>query len=411
MSPYPFLPALAVGAMLATTAGAEPMTYGQALDRARSAPSLQARSLEVAAARAASRAAGALPDPRLTFGVDNFPVSGPVSGRFNADEMTMARVGVVQDMPSSAQRRADRAKAGAETSVAQAASAIEARRVKLSAALAWTDLYYAERQLAGLDEVLKALDPLLGSQSSAVASGSSRPAQAIGAVRVRGDLDDQRSELVAAVGRARAELARWTGDPNPLAAGSPPILDIEPGALRAGLDEHPILAAYRASAARATAEIDLARAAKRPDWSWEASYGRRDPMFGDMISAGVSVRLPLFASSRQEPLIIARRADAARVSAEREDARRELAAQLEADLADHLMHHEQWVRSRDVLLPNAQRQADLETASYGAGRADLAEVLDAFSAVADTKLQALEREAAVARDAVRIVLTYGSDDQ
>lgn len=411
MSPYPFLPALVVGAMLATAARAEPMTYGQALDRARSAPSLQARSLEIDAARAAGQAAGALPDPRLTFGVDNFPISGPVAGRFNADEMTMVRVGVVQDMPNSAQRRADRAKAGAETSVAEAASAIEARRVKLSAALAWTDLYYAERRLAGLDGVLKALDPLLGSQSSAVASGSSRPAQAIGAVRVRADLDDQRSELVAAVGRARAELARWTGDPNPLVAGSPPILDIEPGALRAALDDHPILAAYRATAARATAEVDLARAAKRPDWSWEASYGRRDPMFGDMVSAGVSVRLPIFASSRQEPLIIARRADAARISAEREDARRGLAAQLEADLADHLMHHEQWMRSRDVLLPTAQGQADLETASYGAGRAGLTDVLDAFSTVADAKLQTLEREAAVARDAVRIVLTYGSDDQ
>ena len=130
-------------------------------------------------------------------------------------------------------------------------------------------------------------------------------------------------------------------------------------------------------------------------------------MFGDMVSAGVTVRLPLFPGRRQDPLIAARTADAARVGADRETARRQLAAALEADLADHVMHHEQWMRAQTVVLPAARQQADLETASYGAGRAGLAEVLQAFTDLADARLTLLEREAAVARDAVRISLTYG----
>jgi outer membrane protein TolC len=128
-----------------------------------------------------------------------------------------------------------------------------------------------------------------------------------------------------------------------------------------------------------------------------------------MVSAGVTVSLPLFASSRQAPLLAARRADASRVHAEREDVRRGLAAQLDSDLADHEMHHDQWMRTTGTVVPAARRRANLETASYAAGSAGLADVLDAISALASAKLTALEREATVVRDGARIVLTYGSD--
>ena len=132
-------------------------------------------------------------------------------------------------------------------------------------------------------------------------------------------------------------------------------------------------------------------------------------MFGDMVSVGVRVSLPLFASQRQEPVIRARALDANRVAVEREAARRAMLAALEGDLAEHTMHREQWLRARDQLLPVARAQADLETAGYGAGTAGLGDVLEAFSALADAQLDALEREARFARDVIRINLTYGSD--
>jgi outer membrane protein, heavy metal efflux system len=406
MSPYRWMPAVLAGATIATAAQAGPLTYGQALDRAvETAPALQARTLEVDAARAASHAAGALPDPRLTFGLENLPVSGGV------DEMTMTTLGVMQDMPSRAQRRAERERAGAEIGVAEAGLMVERRRVKLATALAWADVYYAERRVLALDSLLTTLEPLWTAQPSALTSGAIRPAQAIAPVKMRAQLQDQREELVAAAGRARAELARWTGDPSPTTTGAPPGLEVDAAKLKAILELHPSIRAYASAAELAQAEVDLARAATRPDWSWEVSYGRRDPMFGDMVSVGGSVRLPLFKSSRQEPVIAARRADAARVGAEREDARRALMAQLDADLADHAMHHAQWHRALAVIQPAAQQQADLETASYAAGRVGLTEVIEAFVQLAEAKLMTLEREAAVSRDSIRIVLAYGNDDQ
>lgn len=409
MSPYRWMPALAAGFALASPAQAGPLTYAAALQRAvTSAPSLEATRLQADAARQAARAAGALPDPKLNFAVEGFPVSGPHAGRPDLDDFSDVKLGVMQDVPNAARRRAETTGAKAAVLQADAGQVAEARKVKVATAVAWIDLAYAERRLVALDQVLASLAPLWKAQPSAVAAGRERPGQALAPVQMQAALEDQRSELAASVTRARAVLARWTAEPAPSVAGDVPHYLIDESALRAALADNPSLLVSGAAVRRAEAEVDAARAAKRPDWSWEVAYQRRDPMFGDMVMAGVTVSLPIFARSRQDPLIAARRAEAAKAAAQREDTRRDLAAQLDGDLADHVMHHDQWQRTLTVVLPAAQQRADLETASYGAGSANLADVLDAMTALAEAKLTALEREAMVMRDGARIMLTYGS---
>lgn len=399
-------------ALVAGAVHAEPMTYDQALARAHdNAPSLRAKGLRVDAARSDSIAAGALPDPKLAFGLDNFPISGPPAGRLGADEMTMGRVGIIQDLPSGAKRRARTDSASATVAQAEAGVLLEDRAVRLNTALAWIDLYYAQRRLAVLDDIVRKLLPLRDTTASRVISGSSRPGQTVEIDQLLAALADRRSELLAQMGKARAELVRWTGDPEAEVAGDPPDFEVDDAVLRAGLGRHPVLLAIDADAQRADADLGLARADKRPDWSVDLSYQRRDPAYGDMVSVGATVSLPLFSRNRQDPVIAARAADASRVRLERDAAARQLLAALEADLADHRMHHDRMMRAHETLVPLAQKRADLETASYAAGTATLGDVLAAFMGLAEARLDALDREADVARDAVRITLTYGVDDQ
>ena len=401
---------LTATALIANVALAEPMTYDQALARAHdNAPSLRAKGLRVDAARSDSIAAGALPDPRLAFGLDNFPISGPPAGRLGADEMTGARVGLVQEIPSGAKRQARRDSASASVAQAQAGVLLEDRVVRLGAALAWIDLYYAERRLAVLDDIVRKLLPLRDTAASRVTSGSSRPGQTVEIDQLLATLADRRSDLLAQVAKARAELVRWTGDPAAEVAGDPPEFEVDEAALRAGLGRHPVLLALDADAQQADANLGLARADKRPDWSFDLSYQHRDPGFGDMVSVGGTVSLPLFSRNRQDPIIAARAADAGRVRLEKDAAARQLLAALESDLADHRMHHDRMMRAHETLVPLAQKRADLETASYAAGTATLGDVLAAFMGLAEARLDALDREAEVARDAVRINLTYGAD--
>lgn len=410
MSPYRWLAAFPLAVTLAGPAAAGPLTFAGALERAQAtAPSLQASALKVDAARAASRAAGRLPDPKLSAGIQDYPVSGPNAGSFTRDDFTQTKVGIMQEVPNGARRRADVAGATAEIGVAEAMTAEERRNVRVATALAWIDLAYAERRLATLDQLTAGLKDLWSAQPAAVASGSARPASGLEPARLRAVFEDKRSELVAAVAKARAELTRWTGEPVPTATGDPPHFDIDAAALRAALDRHPSLLTAEAGQRKAESDVAAARAATRPDWAFDVSYGRRDPRFGDLLSAGVTVSLPLFQGSRQEPVIAARLADRNRAQVEREGRRRALVAALETDLADHVMHHDQWQRAVTVLVPTAEQRAHLEVTSYGAGRAGFDDVRMALTDLADARLGALEREAMTARDGARILLTYGAD--
>ena len=387
---------------------AEPLTFDAAVERAtRDAPSVRAGAAGVEAKRSASVAAGRLPDPTLNVGVDNFPISGPPALSFTRDSMTMARIGVEQAFPNPAKRRAQEARAQADIGIAQGDLAVEAQKVRVETALAWIDLYYAKRRLAQLQRLDESLGDLQATVSARLASGSARPSQALEPEQLRAAVNDRRSELAADVVKAQARLARFTGDPRVDVAGNPPAPSVDQTRLVAGLPSLPRLQALDAGIRGAEADTALARADKRPDWRVNGSYGRRDPAYGDMISIGVSIDLPLFARRRQDPKVAARASEEAQARLMREATERELIANLDGDLADHEMHTRRLENARKVLVPLAMRRAQLDMASYAAGKLDLGSALLSSLALAEAEVDAFAREADVARDAVRINFTYG----
>ena len=402
---------LAVVAMLAwvSPAKAEPLTFDGALARARAkAPSIEAERLGIDASRAARRGTGGLPDPKLFVGVDSFPISGPLAFKPSRDDFTWVRVGISQDIPNLSKRQAQRTRANAEIAVAEAEWVREGRTVEIETAVAWITLAYAQKRLAAVDAARAGLNGLVHLTPSAVASGNARPAQTLAGKQALAQLDDRRDELAAAVERARADLRRWTGDETPNVAGPVPDFVVDGGALRAAIDANPLLAPASARIARAGIDVRLAEAERRPDFGVEAYYQHRDPRFGDYVSAGVTIGLPFFTRGRQTAVIAGRQAEVMKVNAERDAARRALATSLEAGLADHTMHHDQWIRSRRTLEPLARDRVDLETASYGAGRASLVDVVDARIALVEAMLLTLDREALVEIDGARLTLTYRS---
>jgi len=387
---------------------AQQLTFDAALQRAASeAPSLQAGVAGVDAMRSDSVAAGRLPDPTLSVGVDNFPVSGPPAFTFNGESMTMARVGLEQAFPNPAKRRAQRTRAQASIGVAEADLAVEAQNVRLETALAWIDLYYAKRRLAQLQSLDAGLNDLQATVSARLASGSARPSAALEPDQLRAAVNDRRSELAAEVAKAQARLARYTGDPQADVSGDPPMLEVDRAQLVAGLASLPSLRALDAGVGVADADTELARADKRPDWRVSTSYGRRDPAYGDMVSLGVSIDLPLFGKRRQDPRIAARASEAERARLLRTAGEQQIIAALDGDLADHVMHHQLLTNARTTLVPLAKRRAELDMASYAAGKLDLGSALLSTLAFAEAEVDALAREAEVARDAIRINFTYG----
>ena len=387
---------------------AEPLTFDAAVARAaREAPSIRAGEAGVEAKRVAATAAGQLPDPTLSVSIDDFPVSGPPAFSLSRDSMTVERIGIEQAFPNRTKRRAQRIRALADTGVALGELALEAQTVRLETALAWIDLYFAKRRLAQLDRLTVSLNDLQATVAARLASGSARPSQVLEPAQLRAAVTDRRSELAAEAARSRARLVRFTGDPQADVAGSPPVLSMKGVDLVAGLASHPRLQGLDARVRSAEAETGLARADKRPDFRVSASFGRRDPAYGDLVSLGVSIDLPLFARHRQDPKIAARAAEESQARLLLIAAERELSAGLEGDLADHEMHMQRLANARNVLVPLAKHRAELDMASYAAGKVDLGSALLSSLALAEAEVDALAREAEVARDAVQIVYTYG----
>ena len=406
------LSALLLAGSIASPARADPLTFADALSRARAnAPSLRATALGADASRAARTAAGGLPDPKLSLGIDSFPISGPLAFQPSRDNFTWVRVGISQDIPNPAKRRAQRTRADADIAVAEAVTVLEARNVEVETAIAWITLAYAQKRLAAVEAVRAKLHRLVRTTPSAVAAGNTRAAQTLAGRQSLAELDDRTDGLIGDVGRARAELTRWTGDTAPQIAGPMPDFAVDEATLRASVDTNPLLGPPQARIAQAAADVRLAEADRKSDFGVEATYQHRDPRFGDYVSAGVSVSLPFFTRRRQGAAIAVRQAEAGKAGAEREAARLELAANLEAGLADHTMHQYQWMRSRRTIEPLARERVDLETASYGAGRATLVDVVDAHIALAEAALTTLDREALVEIDGARLTLTYRSAAQ
>lgn len=398
-------PTLMLGA---TPIAAQSVTYEEVLDWAReSQPVIEARLAMIEAREQAARAAGELPDPRFTAGMLNLPVNGPEAFDPTGQMMTMFQFGAEQEIPNLAERRARKGIATAEVGQASAELARSDQLLRLAAGESWVALAYSQRRLDAATTSLDELQRLVPVATSAVASGSARPAQSLEIRRALLQLEDARTTIAAERDVAKVQLARFQVVDSPVATGALPTPDVEPERLRTALANNPQLLLAAAQVGRNQAAADLARSDRKPDFGIGLRYGVRDREYGDLFSVMGSITLPIFAGKRQEPRIRAAEAELAAARAERADLVRRLEAEFEADLAAWRSAHEQWQRARDELLPLARNRAELETASYAAGRAELTDVIEAQTALALLELDILAREYAAVAAATRLQLTYG----
>ncbi|RPF71725.1 MULTISPECIES: TolC family protein [Sphingomonadales] len=400
--------ALPVLLALAPASNAQSVGYEEALRAATSdQPQVRTSELRLDARREIADAADELPDPRLRASIQNLPVSGPAAFELNRQLPTQIQVGIEQEIPNLAKRRARFGMAEADIDLAAAQLRQTSYRVRVGAGMAWISLAYAQRALTVADDALAEIERLVPLARSSVAAGSARPAESLEVRRAVLEVEDMRTRIEADRETAQAMLSRYTALPNATATGTIPSADLDPEGLRAMLQSNPELVVALAQVRQAEARSDLARSERRPDFGVNVSYGRRDPDFGDVVSVMGSITLPIFADRRQNPRVAAADAEAAAAQSARADRLRELEAQFETDLAAWRSAYRQWQRATDELLPLAESRVDLERASFAAGRADLLDIIDAIKTLAMLRVEILQREEASVEAAANLRLTYG----
>ena len=398
---------------VAGAAQSEPLTLESALALARrQAPDVALQAASVDAAEAAATAAGRLPDPKLTLGIDNLPVDGVDRWSLTRDSMTMQKVGLMQDVPNGGKRRAEADIARAVVARARAEQRVRLLEIQRDTALAWLARYYVERRGTLLDGLQRENELLQSAVEAQLAGGRALPADALLPRQEAAEIADRRDELAGAITRSKAVLRRWIGAAadEPL-AGDPPALPIDADHLRAHVHEHPELAVFVPMTQLAQAEVHAAEAMKRPDWGVELAYGRRGAAFGDMVSLQFTVGLPLFARTRQEPAIESRRQALNRVEAERDAMLRDHTTDLEADLVEYDTVSRQLARMQELRLPLARQKVDYQFASYRGGKGDLGAVLGARRELIELELRELELQGQRAAVAARLHFIYGEGAQ
>ena len=382
-------------ALALPSAQAEGLSYDEARNLAvERSPMLAARRAAVDGAHVASAAAAELPDPKLTAGVDNFPIGGPMRYTISAEPMTQRSIGWMQEVPNAAKRAARREGAVAKAERERQMLAGERLAVRREVAQAWLVRWYAEQRLAAFAKLQDESRLLIATLPDRVAAGRAMPAELTMARQDALMLADRLDELARERAQAQATLQRWLGDAAALPLqGEPPVLAPDAAALRTAIERQPELQVFDPMRRMSEAELHEAEAMRKGDWAWQVMYSRRNPAYGDMVSFQLTFELPLWGEKRQEPQVAARRHELQRLEGEREDLLRRRREEIDLQLAelDELDHKLQ--RLREAALPLAEQRVNLALAAYEGARGDLAAVLTARRERAELTLRGIELQA------------------
>lgn len=387
---------LAAALLPATWAVAAPLSLDQAIELAvqRSQMARSARAGAMSAAEMA-RAAGQQPDPMLNVGIDNLPATGGSRFSTNAEDMTMKRIGIAREWVSAEKRAAREAAAQAMAGRESAMEQVAAAEARMQTAVAYVEAYYAGQglTLTALNEKHAREELEAGKGRLATVSGNS--AEVLGLSSALGAAEDESADVRQQQSASAVTLQRWTG----LAADelSAPRLAVVP-TQDVFVAFHPLVIARQRDIDVARQEVEVARLNRRPNWSYEVSYGQRQGR-PDLVSFGVSIPLTVAPAERQDRETAARQALVDKAEAELEEARRTAAGEYATLSSDARRLQERIERFQAGVLTPLQQRTVATLAAYRSNQASLVMLFEARHAEveAQRKLLGLQRDLARTR--------------
>ena len=384
-----------------------PLTIAEAEDLALAAePGQQALRARAAALEEQAVVAGALPDPMLRIGLNNYPIQ---SGDFTTEGMTNAGATYRQACPRGDTRELGNRKFTrlAEAQLREA----DARGEDVLAAtrIAWLDLYYWSQARDLVSESRPFFEDLATITRSLYAVGRRNQQDVLRAELELSRLDDRLIDIERQQLRARAQLGEWIGDDAerpvadklPLWDDAPPLED-----LRTSLREHPTLQAADARVAAQEANVDLAEQRSKPGWALDVGYSYRDGSLpngdprADFLTVGVTVDLPFFSRKSVDSTLSAALQDRSAALADRERLLRSLESSLAAEYARWQELSRRLSLYEERILIQARDHAQASLLAYQNDRGNFADVMRGYIDDLNTRIEYVrlnvEREQAYA---------------
>jgi outer membrane protein, heavy metal efflux system len=345
-------------------------------------PMLRATGFAVEAAAAAEPSAGLPPDPELQLGIMNASLPGL---RTDMPGAMAPSIQLMQMLPFPGKPRLSREIAEHTTRMASSAAEAMWWDVRSMTAMAFYDVYQADRQV---DVMLETLDWLTQFEQVALtmySTGGGRQSDVLRAgvevARMKADLERMQAMRAVAAARLNALLDRpsdtviprlaWT----PLPADVPAIGELE----RWAEESRPLIERGRLALARARTQERLARREIWPDVTLGVQYGQRGSEMGTerMGSVMLGFSLPVFAGSRQMQMRREAEAMTAMSTADLEAMRAEMRSRVGELRAEMMRTRSLVTLYRSEVLPQAEANVMSAFSAYRVGRVDFMTLVDA----------------------------------
>lgn len=385
--------------------------YDLALERN---PMVQA-ALAAADATAARQPAAALPpDPEVRVAAMNLSLPGLSADMPGA---MAPSIELMQMLPLPGKLRLNGEIARQSTAMALSEAGEVSWEVRARAAMAFYEVYEADRQIEVMEETLDWLRQFeqIATTMYSVGSGTQSDVLRAGVevARMKADITRMRTMRTSAVARLNALLDRPATTPvasvvfTQLPASLPPADEL----MQWAEASRPLLARQRAGIEQAQAREELARKEIWPDLSLGVQYGRRGTDMGTehMGSLMVGFTVPVFASRRQLPMRTEASAMLRMAQAELADARAQVNARITELVANLERARTLITLYRSEVLPQAEANITSALGSYRVGRVDFMTLVDAqmsanryaqelYALLADYGATVAELEMAIGRE-------------
>lgn len=360
----------------------------QALQRALAAnPRLTAAERDVGIAGGLRIQAGVLPNPDVSFELDNAFGSGPYKGLRSAE--TNLQLSQLVELGGKREARIAAGEAGVGAAVWQR----RATRLKVlsETAIAFITVVSAQRRIEIFDEQTASLDQLIPLLEKRVQEGASSPAETLRA-KVAADLFRvERERAKTQLATARRDLAILMGDSTPrfgaavgrlTSIGQPPSF----ASIVRAIEANPQLLRWTSVTAQRNAELLIARLRAIQDPRISVGWRHYQDTNDNAVRLGVSIPLPIFDQNTGN--IIAAQESLAKTDAERAINKLVLISIVGRAYDSLLGASAELNLLRSSVIPNARSAAETILSGYSQGRFTLLELLD----VRGSLLQALLRE-------------------
>lgn len=380
-------------ALLPALVAAVPLSFDQALSLAvqRSEASRAGRAAAQSATESA-RAAGQLPDPTLSAGIDNLPVTGRDSFSTTRDSMTMKRIGISQEWVSANKRAARVAVASAMAEREAVQSRIAESAARLQVALAYLDAWYANATLGLSSQSEHHLHEELEAARGRLAAAAGGSAEVLELTSAKGMAEDDSEEARQQQATAFVALQRWVGF-KPDSVTSVPVFNVP--SEQDFVARSPEVAGLQRDVDVARQNAAVAAKERTPNWTWQVSYGQRSG-YSDLVSVGVSIPLQIAPAQRQDRETASKLALVDKAEADLAEATRVATADYLTLTSDAQRLQQRIDRYRTAVITPAQQRTEAALAAYRSNQGPLTALFEArhMEVEVQRKLLTLERDLA-----------------